>query len=132
MENKMRVAIYCRVAHEDDEAIKNQEKILKKFAEENGFKNLSIYSDNGFNGLNFNRPAFIQMDNDIEAGLIDTVIVKNLSCFSRNTFNTFYWLDKIQSKGVSFKSFIDDFHALKEINNTLFQAFNEYRAKHKK
>jgi len=132
MRNNIKVALYCRVAREDDTAIKIQEETLRRFAEKNNYANLSIYSDNGFNGLNFNRPAFIQMDNDIETGLIDTVIVKDLSRLSRNTFNTFDWLDKIQSKGVSFKSVVDDFQKLKETNNTLFQAFNEYCAKHRK
>ena len=131
MKNNIKVALYCRVAREDDTAIKIQEEMLRRFAEENNYTNLSIYTDNGFNGLNFNRPAFIQMDNDIEAGLIDTVIVKDLSRLSRNTINIFDWLDKIQSKGVSFKSVLDNFHTLKETNNTLFQAFNEYRTKHK-
>ena len=63
--NKIRVAIYCRVAREDDEIIKMQEETLRKFAEEHDYDNVSIYSDNGFSGLNFNRPAFILNSVDI-------------------------------------------------------------------
>jgi len=134
IKNNLRVAVYCRVAHKDDTAIKMQEETLRRFAEENGYNNLSIYSDNGFHGLNFNRPAFIQMDNDIKAGLIDTVIVNDLSRISRNTFNTFDWLDKIQSKRVSLKSVSGDFDydSLKIMNVTIHKLFNDYKKKKKK
>ena len=132
LDKKRKVALYCRVAREDDEIIKNQEAMIRRFAEENDYNNISIYSDNGFNGLNFNRPAFKRLNDDISAGLIETVIVKDISRLSRNYFDVTEWVDNIQNKGVSFISVIDDFTALKKINNTLRQSFNEYCTKQKK
>jgi len=125
--NKGNVAIYCRVAREDDEAIKIQETMLRRFAEENDYDNISIYADNGFHGLNFERPAFKRLNEDISAGIIGTVIVKDMCRLGRNFIDVFNWVDNIQSKGVSFKSITDDFNSLQEINNTILQLFNDYR-----
>jgi len=132
MDKKRKVALYCRVAHEDNTAIKIQEEMIRRFAEENNYINISIYADNGFNGLNFNRPAFKRLNDDISAGLIETVIVKDISRLSRNYIDVFNWVDNIRDKGVSFISMLDDFTALTKINNSLIQAFNDYRAKQKK
>ena len=132
MNNKIKVAVCCRVAREDDEIIKEQEAMIRRFAEENDYINISVYADNGFNGLNFNRPAFKRLNDDISAGLIETVIVKDISRLSRNYIDVLDWVDNIRDKGVSFISVLDDFTALKEINNALIQAFNAYQAKQKK
>jgi DNA invertase Pin-like site-specific DNA recombinase len=132
MNKKMRCAVYCRVARKDDTAIESQKETLRRFAEENDYSNISVYSDNGFNGLNFNRPAFNRLNNDISAGLVDTVIVKDISRVGRNRFDVSEWVDNIQSKGVTLKSVIDNTDFFIKTNNILFQSFNEYRAKHKK
>ena len=134
MENKIRVALYCRVAHEDNEAIKNQEKILRQFAVENSYNNISIYADNGFNGLNFNRPAFIRLNEDISAGLIEAVIVKDMSRISRNYLEAPEWINNIRGKGVSFKSVSDNFDDkfIDEIMNPLRQFIIESGKKQKR
>ena len=132
MDNKRKVAVYCRVAREDNEIIKEQEMTIRRFAEENDYTNLSIYADNGFNGSNFNRPAFKRLNEDITAGLIETVIVKNLSRISRNQFDGFNWVDNIRDKGVSLQSVLDDLEGLQIINNAFVQSFNEYLTKQKK
>lgn len=133
MENKTKVAVYCRVAREDDEVIKNQEEMLWQFAEKNGYNNISIYADNGFNGLNFNRPAFIRLNEDISAGLIEIVIVKDISRISRNYLDASEWINNIRGKGVSFKSVLDnvDDNFINEIIHPLRQFFNEYGKKPK-
>jgi len=108
MPNNMRVALYCRVACADDNAIALQELMLQSFAQEQGYGNIGVYSDNGYSGLNFIRPAFMQMETDIQAGLIDMVLVKDLSRISRNTFDAYDWIVKIQSCGVSVKTLYED------------------------
>ena len=130
MNNKKKVAIYCRVAREDDEIIKMQEAVLQKFAEENHYNNISVYADNGFNGLNFNRPAFNRLNNDISAGIIETVIIKYVSRISRNCLDLFKWVDNIRNKGVALKSIVDDVDNdyLHEMTIIIQQAYKKYRA----
>jgi len=132
MVDNKRVAVYCRVAREDDDIIRIQESMIRRFAEENDYINISVYADNGFNGLNFNRPAFKRLNDDISAGLIETVIVKDISRLSRNYIDVLDWVDNIRDKGVSFISVLDDFTTLTKINNMVLQAFNDYQAKQKK
>ena len=108
MPNNMRVAIYCRVACADNDAIALQELMLQSFAHKQGYGNTGVYSDNGYSGLNFNRPAFMQMENDIQAGLIDMVFIKDRSRISRNTFDAYDWIVKTQSYGVSVKTLYED------------------------
>ena len=75
-------ALYERLSRDDDSAgesnsILNQKKYLEDYARQNGFTNIRHYSDDGYTGTNFDRPAFTQMMSDIEAGQISTVIVKD-------------------------------------------------------
>ena len=134
MQNKIRVALYCRVAREDDEAIKKQEIMLRQFAEKNDYKNISIYFDNGFSGLNFNRPVFQRLNEDIYAGLIETVIVKDISRISRNYIDMLKWVNNIRSIGVSLKSVSNDLPDtdVDETINPLYQLINDYRIKQKR
>jgi len=102
MSNSRKVAIYCRVARLDEEEIKKQEAELRVYAESKGLKNVTLYSDNGYGGVDFNRPAFSEMERDIEAERINMIICRDLSRISRNYSNNADWFDKIKRKGVSF------------------------------
>ena len=82
-------ALYPRLSHEDElsgesNSISNQKRILEAYAKQNGFSNLKWYTDDGFSGANFQRPGFQSMLADIEAGLVGTVIVKDMSRLGRN------------------------------------------------
>lgn len=82
-------ALYPRLSHEDElsgesNSISNQKRILENYAKQNGFRNLKWYTDDGFSGANFQRPGFQAMLADIEAGLVGTVIVKDMSRLGRN------------------------------------------------
>ena len=82
-------ALYPRLSHEDElsgesNSISNQKRILEAYAKQNGFTNLKWYTDDGFSGANFQRPGFQSMLADIEAGLVGTVIVKDMSRLGRN------------------------------------------------
>ena len=82
-------ALYPRLSHEDELAgesnsISNQKRILENYAKQNGFSNLKWYTDDGYSGANFQRPGFQSMLADIEAGLVGTVIVKDMSRLGRN------------------------------------------------
>lgn len=81
--------LYGRLSHEDELAgdsnsIINQRKILTKYAEENGFTPYEFIYDDGYSGADFERPAFARMIEEVEAGKVATVIVKDMSRFGRD------------------------------------------------
>jgi DNA invertase Pin-like site-specific DNA recombinase len=79
-----KTALYCRTAVRDDFAIKNQSDRLSVFASANGYKNQGFYIDNGESGSTLCRPGLQDMILDIESGVIDVVIVKDLARLCRN------------------------------------------------
>ncbi len=94
------VSIYMRLSKEDgdkieSESITNQRKLLTRYAEDIGVKIKKEYIDDGYSGTNFNRPAFKQMIEDIKNKVIDTVIVKDLSRFARESINGADYIEKI-------------------------------------
>lgn len=82
-------ALYCRLSQEDmrqgdSDSIVNQKMILEKYAKENGFENTQAFADDGYSGVNFERPAFRRMLDLIEDGKIGVIITKDLSRLGRN------------------------------------------------
>jgi DNA invertase Pin-like site-specific DNA recombinase len=86
-----RAALYLRISREDGEtsqSIENQREFLLSYAQSMGFYVAGIYSDDGYSGTNFDRPAFRRLLSDIEAGKIDIVITKDLSRLGRDYIGT--------------------------------------------
>ena len=85
-----KAAVYCRVAIEDETVIENQKQTLTAYANENGIDvgDIKCYIDNGASGSSFNRPAMSRLMNDIEAGAVGTIVVKDFSRLSRNSIET--------------------------------------------
>ena len=82
-------ALYARLSSEDDQkgesnSITHQKAILKEYATSHGFTNCRFYVDDGITGVTFEREAFQKMIEDVEQGLVGTVIVKDLSRLGRN------------------------------------------------
>ena len=82
-------ALYERLSRDDDLAgesnsITNQKKYLEDYAQKNGFKNICHFTDDGFSGVNFNRPGFQSLIKEVEAGNVETLIVKDMSRLGRN------------------------------------------------
>ena len=84
-----RVGLYMRLSREDGDkeessSVTNQREILKRYvSEQENFFIVKEYVDDGWTGTNFDRPKFKEMIADIEAGIIDTVITKDLSRLGR-------------------------------------------------
>ena len=73
-------AYYYRAANKQtDLNLDNQMHLLLSHAQENGTDPYMFFVDDGYSGLNFDRPSFTRMLDDIEAGKIDVVITKDLS-----------------------------------------------------
>ena len=82
-------ALYCRLSQEDSQAgdsnsIINQKNILMQYAKQHHFQNPVFFVDDGYSGTSFERPDFQRMLDEVEAGRVSCVIVKDLSRFGRN------------------------------------------------
>lgn len=87
-EKEYRAALYCRLSSDDaylgeSGSIKTQRALLTQYCEENNIPVYDVYTDDGFSGTNFERPAFKRMLNDLESHKANLVIVKDLSRFGR-------------------------------------------------
>ena len=93
--------------------------MLLDFCEENGYEVFNIYVDNGYSGLNFERPGFKYLLNDIEQGKINMVITKDLSRLGRDYIMTGYYSEIFfPSNGVRYIAMSDNFDSNKLENNT--------------
>ena len=107
-------ALYCRLSQDDgregeSNSIVNQKEYLFKYAKEHGFPNPTYYVDDGYTGTNFNRPSFKKMSEDIDKGLVTTVIVKDLSRFGRNYIEVGSYSEIIYPEaGVRFIAIMDN------------------------
>lgn len=86
-------ALYCRLSQDDmvdgeSNSITNQKLILKKYADDNGFRNTVFYVDDGISGTTFERDGFKEMMNDVENGKVGIVITKDLSRLGRDYLKT--------------------------------------------
>lgn len=94
-----RAAIYVRLSVEDSHthsaSIETQQMIIAQFLERNpDIQVYDTYIDNGTSGTTFHRPAFQKMLSHIESGLVNCVIVKDLSRLGRNTIDTGYYIEQ--------------------------------------
>lgn len=80
----------------DSDSIENQEALVRAYIENDPSLSLyDVYSDNGETGVNFERDDFERLLDDIRAGKVDCVIVKDLSRFGRNYIEAGEYLEKI-------------------------------------
>lgn len=109
------VAAYIRLSVEDNkkkgDSLETQKSILQSYiALTPGLKLHDYYIDNGSTGTNFERSAFQKMLADAENGVINCIIVKDLSRFGRNAIDTGYYIEKyLPSLKVRFISVNDGF-----------------------
>lgn len=98
------VGIYCRLSKEDEKddkesketesaSIATQKSILSDYVKAQGWHLAKTYVDDGYSGTNFNRPDFQNMLRDIENGLINCVVTKDLSRLGRNYLDCGLYLE---------------------------------------
>ena len=68
-------ALYCRLSRDDElqgdsNSIKNQKAILQKYADDNGFRNISLFVDDGVSGTTFDRPGWNRLMELVDEGRI--------------------------------------------------------------
>lgn len=97
---------YVRVSKEDiaagqvkkteSNSISNQKKLISDFVKDKQEINIvSVRTDDGYTGTNYDRPAFQLMLDDIRAGRINCVIVKDLSRFGREYIDAGKYIDRL-------------------------------------
>ena len=69
-------------------SITNQKNLIKEYAEKHGIEIYDYYIDDGYSGGNFDRPDFKRLLNDLECGVINCVITKDLSRLGRDFIET--------------------------------------------
>ena len=115
--------LYLRLSMDDEQAgesasIGTQRAILLDHCQKQGYPVHKIYIDDGYSGLNFNRPDFQNMLEDIESGKINMVITKDLSRLGRDYIMTGYYSEiYFQTKGVRYIALADDIDTLKGHND---------------
>lgn len=101
-------ALYERLSRDDDivgdsSSIANQKTYLEAYAAQQGFTNCVHYTDDGYSGVNFDRPGWNRMIDDMEAGKIGVVLVKDMSRIGRNYLSTGFYTEEVFRKfGVRF------------------------------
>lgn len=130
-------ALYCRLSRDDEQegtsgSIKNQQSILEKYAKDNGFKNTRVFVDDGWSGTTFARPAFTEIMELAEKGMIGTLIVKDHSRLGRNRLVVGQLLEEgFDSLGVRYIAIMDNIDTEKGISDLvpMQDLFNEWHAK---
>ena len=101
-------ALYERLSRDDDltgdsNSIINQKKYLETYAQQQGYVHCVHYTDDGWSGGNFERPAWKRLVADIEAGNVAHIIVKDMSRIGRDYLQTgFYTEVMFRQHGVHF------------------------------
>ena len=101
MKQKTYIAgLYYRLSQEDERqgesvSIDNQRTMLRKYAEEHGFEIHGEYIDDGVSGTTFDRPEVQRLLDDAKTGVINTIIVKDLSRFGRNYIEVGQYVDYV-------------------------------------
>ena len=113
-----KVGVYCRLSDEDrfkanknddSDSIINQRSMCLKYANQNNWNVVDIYSDDDFSGAGVERPDFNRLIRDCESGKINLVLCKSQSRFSRDMEVIERYLhNKFIEWGVRFVSIIDN------------------------
>ena len=131
-------ALYERLSRDDEQAgesnsILNQKKYLEEYARQKGMRNIRHFYDDGYSGINFNRPGFAALLEEIEAGRVETLLVKDLSRLGRNYLQVGYYTEILfPKKGVRFIAVNNNVDSANPTDNDFtpfLNIMNEYYAK---
>lgn len=131
--------LYFRLSQEDERqgeslSIENQRRVLRKYAEDNGFEIHDEYIDDGVSGTTFDRPEVQRLLDDAKTGVINTIIVKDLSRFGRNYIEVGQYVDYVfPAFGIRFIAIQDNVDSANRESNAMemmpiVNLFNEWHA----
>ena len=108
------VGMYVRLSRDDERAgeslsIENQKAILSEYIETQGWTLHDIYVDDGISGTTFERPGVQRLLEDAKQGVINTILVKDMSRFGRNYIMVGQYLDYVfPTFGIRFVALSDN------------------------
>jgi DNA invertase Pin-like site-specific DNA recombinase len=117
---------------DESASIENQKLLLSKFVMLNGWIETRVYSDDGYSGGNFQRPGFQRMIADAQAGIINLILVKDLSRLGRDYIEVGRYTDVLfPSWGCRFASLLDDIDTARDDNDMMHfrSLMNDYHLK---
>ena len=84
MRNEKITPLYERLSRDDElqgesNSISNQKQMLEDFARRNGLPNPTHFTDDGISGTRFDRPGFLAMMEEVEAGRVEAIVIKDMS-----------------------------------------------------
>ena len=136
-DNKI-TALYERLSRDDElqgesNSISNQKKYLEDYARQQGFRNIRHFTDDGYSGTNFNRPGFNALLEEVKAGRVAVLCVKDMSRFGRNYLQVGFYTEMLfPDKGVRFiaiNNSIDSAHPSDNDFTPFLNIMNEWYAK---
>ena len=117
-------ALYLRLSKEDGDvaagsknesnSIANQKSLIMDYLQSRPeFRVVAVHEDDGYSGTDFNRPAFQAMMEEVKKGVINCIIVKDLSRFGRNYIEVGRYLEKLfPMLGIRFIAVNDNYDSL--------------------
>ena len=120
MSNKIyNACIYARLSRDDgdkleSDSITNQKALIRDFLSKHPeIHVVSEKTDDGYSGVNFDRPAFQEMMHEIRSGKVNCVVVKDLSRFGRNYIEAGNYIERVfPFMGVRFIAINDSYDSL--------------------
>jgi len=131
-------ALYLRLSRDDElqgdsNSIVNQKAMLEKYAKENRFPNPTFFVDDGYSGTNFDRPGWNELLEQVEAGTVKTIIVKDMSRLGRDYLKVgFYTEVMFVEKGIRFIAVNNGIDSANQQNSDFtpfLNIINEWQAK---
>ncbi|MDR1496501.1 MAG: recombinase family protein, partial [Clostridiales Family XIII bacterium] len=100
-------ALYERLSHDDElkgesNSITNQKRLLEDYAGRNGLPNPTHFSDDGWSGTRWDRPDFLKLMDEIDAGRVAVLVVKDISRIGRDHLRVGLFMEKLRENNVRF------------------------------
>ena len=116
----MRVWLYYRLSRDEDEelnSLMNQRSIIESYALSHGHTIVGESCDDNISGMHFDRDGIEQLTEAVDAGLIDAVIVKDLSRLGRHRTQTALYIDYLRKNHVRVLSATENIDTFNEADD---------------
>ena len=116
----MRVWLYYRLSRDEDEelnSLMNQRSIIESYALSHGHTIVGESCDDNISGMHFDRDGIEQLTEAVDAGLIDAVIVKDLSRLGRHRTQTALYIDYLRKNRVRVLSATENIDTFNEADD---------------
>ena len=118
----MRVWLYYRLSRDEDKqfnSLKNQYSIIESYALNNGHTIVGSSFDDNVSGMHFNRAGIDELTEAVENGMIDAVIVKDLSRLGRHKTQTALYIDYLRQNNVRVLSATESIDTFNEADDLI-------------